>query len=212
MRVLLLKDVYKLGRAGDVKKVADGYGRNYLLPHGLAVLATPGALKQVERIRQSATEQRVRQNQELGAIAERLNGLQLVYPVKAGETGKLYGSITSGMLAESIQQATGAVIDKRQIDCQPIKALGVHKANVRLTIDLIPTVTIVVHREGEAVESAFAESAAVKTREREAEAFAELSADLEAAEKAEDEAERQVRKGKRGEAAESVEAGEPAEA
>jgi large subunit ribosomal protein L9 len=209
MRVLLLKDVYKLGRAGDVKKVADGYGRNYLLPHGLAVLATPGALKQVERIRHSATEQRVRQNQELGAIAERLNGLQLVYPVKAGETGKLYGSITPGMLAESIQQATGAKVDKRQIDFQPIKALGVHKANVRLTIDLIPSVTIVVHREGESVESAFAETAAAQTREREAEAFADLQADLEAAEKAEDEAERQARKGKRGEA---PEAGETAEA
>ncbi len=209
MRVLLLKDVYKLGRAGDVKKVADGYGRNYLLPHGLAVLATPGALKQVERIRQSATEQRVRQNQELGAIAERLNGLQLVFPVKAGETGKLYGSITPGMLAESIEQATGAKVDKRQIDCQPIKALGVHRASIRLTIDLIPSVTIVVHREGETAKSAFSETAAVKTREREAEAFAELQADLEAAEKAEDEAERQARKGKRGE---TPEAGETAEA
>jgi len=208
MRVLLLKDVYKLGRAGDVKKVADGYGRNYLLPHNLAVLATPGALKQVERIRHAATEQRVRQNQELGAIAERLNGLQLVYPVKAGETGKLYGSITPGMLAESIEQATGAKVDKRQIDCQPIKALGVHKANVRLTIDLVPCVSIVVHREGEAPETAFAETAAAKTREREAEAFADLQADLEAAEKAEEETERQSRKGKRGEASEAGEAAE----
>jgi len=209
MRVLLLKDVYKLGRAGDVKKVADGYGRNYLLPHNLAVLATPGALKQVERIRQAATEHRVRQNQELGAIADRLKGLQLAFPVKAGETGKLYGSITPGMLAESIEQATGAKVDKRQIDCQPIKALGIHKANVRLTIDLVPTVTIVVHREGEAPETAFAETAAAKTREREAEAFAELQADLEAAEKAEEEAERQERKGKRGETAP---AGETADA
>ena len=87
----------------------------------------------------SATEQRVRLNQELGAIAERLTGLQLVFPVKAGETGKLYGSITAGMLAEAIEQASGAKVDKRQIDCQPIKALGVHKANVRLTIDLIPS-------------------------------------------------------------------------
>jgi large subunit ribosomal protein L9 len=208
MRVLLLKDVYKLGRAGDVKKVADGYGRNYLLPHGLAALATPGALKQVDRIRQSATDQRVRQNQEMGAIAERLNGLQLVFPVKAGETGKLFGSITPGMLAESIQQMTGAQVDKRQIDCQPIKAIGIHKANVRLTIDLIPSVTIVVHREGEAAESAFAETAAAKTREREAEAFAELQADLDATEKAEEEAERQTRKGKRGETPEAAETAE----
>lgn len=208
MRVLLLKDVYKLGRAGDVKKVADGYGRNFLLPQGLAVLATPGAMKQVERIRSSATEQRVRLNTELGAIAERLNGLQLVFPVKAGETGKLYGSITPGMLADAIEQACGAKVDKRQIDCQPIKALGVHKANIRLTIDLVPSVAIVVHREGEAPETAFAETAAAQVSEREAAAFAELSADLEAAEKAEDEAERKARKSKRSEDEEPDEAAE----
>ncbi len=75
MRVMLLKDVYKLGRAGDVKKVADGYGRNFLLPQGLAVLATPGALKQSDRIRTTATELRTRLNQEMGAVAERLGGL-----------------------------------------------------------------------------------------------------------------------------------------
>lgn len=155
MRVLLLKDVYNLGRAGDVKKVADGYGRNFLLPQGLAVLATPGALKQVERIRGAATEQRVRLNQELGAIAERLTGLQLVFPVKAGETGKLYGSITHQMIAEAIERAVGVKVERRQIDCQPVKTLGVHKARIRLTVDLIPEVQVVVHREGEPVESAF---------------------------------------------------------
>lgn len=180
MRVLLLKDVYKLGRAGDVKKVADGYGRNFLLPQRLAVPATPGALKQAERISRTANEQRTRLNQELGAVAERLNGLRLTFPVKAGETGKLYGSITQAMLAESIEQATGAKVDKRQIDCQPIKTLGVHKAGVRLTIDLIPEVSVIVHREGESPESAEAEAA--KVSEREAESFAELQAELAASE------------------------------
>ncbi len=180
MRVLLLKDVYKLGRAGDVKKVADGYGRNFLLPQSLAVLATPGALKQAERISRTANDQRSRLNQELGEVAERLNGLRLTFPVKAGETGKLYGSITQAMLAESIEQATGAKVDKRQIDCQPIKTLGVHKAGVRLTIDLIPEVSVIVHREGESPESAEAEAA--KTREREADSFTELQAELEASE------------------------------
>lgn len=180
MRVLLLKDVYKLGRAGDVKKVADGYGRNFLLPQGLAVLATPGALKQAERISRTANEQRTRLNQELGSVAERLNGLKLTFPVKAGETGKLYGSITQAMLVESIEQATGAKVDKRQIDCQPIKTLGVHKAGVRLTIDLVPEISVIVHREGESPETAEAEAA--KAREREAETFAELQVELEAAE------------------------------
>src|SRR5512147_2185440 len=104
MKVLLLKDVYKLGRAGDVKRVADGYGRNYLLPQELAVLATPGALKQVEHIRAKATASRAVQNRELSGAAEKLSKLTLAFPAKAGETGKLYGSITPGMIAESIRQ------------------------------------------------------------------------------------------------------------
>jgi len=155
MKVLLLKDVYKLGRAGDIKKVADGYGRNFLLPQGLALMATPGAIQQAERIRRVATEERVRLNQELGAVAERLSGLQVVFPAKAGETGKLYGSITHQMIAEAIEKAVGVKVERRQIDCQPVKTLGVHKARIRLTVDLIPEVQVVVHREGEPVESAF---------------------------------------------------------
>lgn len=155
MKVLLLKDVYKLGRAGDIKKVADGYGRNFLLPQGLAMMATPGAIQQAERIRRVATEERVRLNQELGAVAERLAGLQVVFPAKAGETGKLYGSITHQMIAEAIEKAVGVQVERRQIDCQPVKMLGVHKARIRLTVDLIPEVQIVVHREGEPPESAF---------------------------------------------------------
>ena len=98
MRVLLLKDVYKLGRAGDVKRVADGYGRNFLLPKGLAVLATPGAVKQADKIRSTGEATRSRLNEELAGVAEKIGGLKLVFPAKAGETGKLYGSITTAML------------------------------------------------------------------------------------------------------------------
>jgi large subunit ribosomal protein L9 len=182
MRVLLLKDVYKLGRAGDVKRVADGYGRNYLLPQGLAVLATPGALKQADRIRASATELRIRLNQEMGSVAERLTGLSLAFPAKAGETGKLYGSITTAMLADAIERETGIKVDRRQIDSQPLKALGVHKARVRLTVDLIPEITVIVHREGEPPESAYQIEVAEPV-----EAFSELRAELEAEAEAEPE-------------------------
>ncbi len=169
MKVLLLKDVYKLGRAGDVKKVADGFGRNYLIRQGLAVMATPGSLKQASRIRKTADENRIRLNQELGVISERINGLELAFPVKAGEAGKLYGSITTTMIAERIEQETGAEVDRRQVDTEPIKMLGVHKASVRLTIDLIPEITILVHREGEPPESAFAEEEAIAEAEKEKE-------------------------------------------
>jgi len=152
MKVLLLKDVYKLGRAGDVKKVADGYGRNYLIPQGLAVLATPGALRQVEGIRTQAATTRAALNQEMSGVAEKLARLLLVFPAKAGETGKLYGSITSQMIAEAIQAKVGIKLDRRQLDTQPIRNLGEHKVHIRLTMDLIPEVTVIVHREGEAPE------------------------------------------------------------
>src|SRR5512146_3252752 len=149
MKVLLLEDVYKLGRAGDVKKVADGYGRNYLLPQGLAVLATAGAIKQAEGIRDRATAQRTALNQELGGIAEHIKGLVIGFAARAGETGKLYGSITTQMIADEISKRTGSQVDRRQIECEPIRTLGEHKCTVRLTVDLTPEVKIIVHREGE---------------------------------------------------------------
>jgi len=182
---MLLKDVYKLGRAGDVKKVADGFGRNFLLPQGLAVLATPGALKQAEYIREKAGEQRARLNQELGAVAERVQGVKLIFPAKAGETGKLYGSITTAMIAEALKQESGVEVDRRQIDCQPIKTLGVHTARIRMTIDLIPEISIVVHREGESPETAYTLEPAVVA----AEEFVELASALEEEEAAEAEGE-----------------------
>ena len=150
MKVLLTKDVYKLGRAGDVKRVADGYGRNYLLPQGLAVLATPGALKRVESIRTKAAEQRTELNKEMGGLAEKLSGVFITFGVKAGETGKLYGSITPAMVAERLSQKIGAPVDRHLIELAPIRTLGEFKALVRLTVDLIPEVKVIVHREGEA--------------------------------------------------------------
>jgi large subunit ribosomal protein L9 len=152
MKVLLIKDVYKLGRAGEVKKVAAGYGRNYLLPQGLAVLATPGALKQVERIRGQAEIRRTELNSELKELADGINGLTLNFTAKAGETGKLYGSITTQDVANAIQEQTRYEVKKQQVDMQPIRNLGEFTAYVRLTIDLVPEVKILVHREGEAIE------------------------------------------------------------
>lgn len=152
MKVLLVKDVYKLGRAGDIKKVADGYGRNFLIPQGLAVLATAGALKQVERIRSQAEVRRTELNSELKDLASHINGITLVFDAKAGETGKLYGSITTQDVANAIQEKTRYEVKKQQIDMQPIRTLGEFTAHVRLTMDLVPEVKIIVHREGEALE------------------------------------------------------------
>lgn len=150
MKVLLIKDIYKLGRAGDVKKVADGYGRNYLIPQGLAILATPGALKQADRIRKTAAEQRAVVNEEMGIIAESLSKLRLSFFARAGETGKLYGSITSQDVIDQIQEKIGVTIKRQQVDMQPLRSLGEHTIRIRLTMDLIPEINVVVIREGEA--------------------------------------------------------------
>ena len=149
MKVLLMKDVYKLGRAGDVKRVADGFGRNFLLPQGLAVLATPGALKQVDHIRAQASLRRNALNTEMGSVAEQVNGVVLSFASKAGETGKLYGSITPQMVADALNQKLNTKIDRHNVELQPIRTLGEFKARIRLTVDLTPEVKILVHREGE---------------------------------------------------------------
>jgi large subunit ribosomal protein L9 len=150
MKVLLIKDVYKLGRAGDVKKVADGFGRNFLLPQGLAVLATPGAIKQTERIRSQAAIQRAALNNELGGLADQINGLILYFPGKAGDTGKLYGSINSQMVADAINQKLSIQsLDRHHVELQPIRTLGEFTTRVRLTVDLTPEVKVIVYRDTE---------------------------------------------------------------
>ena len=182
MKVMLLKDVYKLGRAGEVKRVADGYGRNYLIPQGLAALASPGMLKQADRIRDAAERERARLNVELTAVFDQLNGLQLAFPMKAGETGKLYGSVTTAMIADAIHEQKGIEIERSQIDSQPLKTIGVHALNVRLTVDLLPELQVVVHHEDLPPESAFE---GLEIEEEEAEAigtFTDLQAELEAEE------------------------------
>jgi large subunit ribosomal protein L9 len=158
MKVMLVKDVYKLGRAGDVKKVADGYGRNFLLPQGLAVLATAGALKQTEKIRKQAEIRRTELNSELKDLATQISAVVLNFAAKAGETGKLYGSITTQDVATAISEQTRYEVKKQQVDMQPIRTLGEFKARIRLTMDLVPEVKIIVYREGEAHEEGSAES------------------------------------------------------
>lgn len=167
MKVLLLKDVYKLGRAGEVKKVANGYGRNYLIPQGLAVLATPGALKQADAIRKQAELHRARLNEEFSGLAEQMKDLVLTFGVKAGDTGKLFGSVTPQQVADAINAKLDVGIKRQQIEMSPIRMLGEHTVKVRLTMDLVPEIKVLVHREGEKPESVLpveeeAEEAAVE--------------------------------------------------
>lgn len=176
MKVMLIKDVYKLGRAGDIKKVADGYGRNFLIPQGLAVLATAGALKQVERIKGQAEIRRTSLNSELKGISDQINGLVLDFVVKAGETGKLYGSITTQDVATAITEKIRFEVKRQQVDMQPVREIGEFVAHVRLTMDLVPEVKLVVHREGEQVEEKAKEEKS-KSKGKKAKAEVEVPAE-----------------------------------
>ncbi|MEE9598899.1 MAG: 50S ribosomal protein L9 [Anaerolineales bacterium] len=168
MKILLLEDVYKLGRAGDVKKVAPGYARNYLMPQGLAVLATPGAVKQAGRIQKQGEIKRAKVNQELGGVAEQLDGKRFTFAAKASETRRLYGSINTQMIAEAVSEDIGVLIEAKQIESQPLRMIGKHGVKVRMTVDLIPEIEIIVYREGESPESALEEEEKEALRAEEA--------------------------------------------
>lgn len=153
MKVILTEDVYKHGVAGEVVNVANGFARNYLIPQGMALKATPGALKQYARLRAEAEKRRERRDSELQELAERIEELTIAFPVKAGETGKLYGSVTTAHIAEAVEAEINMAIDHRRVGDQPLRQLGQHEVVVRLSSSLTPSVKVLVHREGEPPES-----------------------------------------------------------
>jgi large subunit ribosomal protein L9 len=151
MKVLLIQDVDKLGSAGDVKEVSGGYGRNYLMPKGLAVLATRGQVKQAE---ERLAQQRKRTDaarKDAEALAARISGQTLRFTARVGELDRLYGSITSADIAEKILSQTGVEIDRRKIDLdESIKRIGIYPIKIRLMTGLEPLVNVVVEgQEGD---------------------------------------------------------------
>jgi large subunit ribosomal protein L9 len=153
MKVLLLEDVINLGLAGDVVTVADGYGRNYLIPRGLADVATSGSLKQADQIRRAGERKRARELDSARELAERIEGLELTFKARAGETGKLYGSITTADLAEAMERELGQEFDRRKIISDPLRQLGDHAVPVRLMTDVTATLKVVIEpEEGEEAE------------------------------------------------------------
>ena len=147
MQVLLLKDIKGLGTAGKIKKVADGYARNYLIPRGLAVVATPGAIRRTE-VQKAIEEQRgERIRTDSVALAERLSEITLTFKVKASDKGRLYGAVTSADIAAEIEKQIGHPVDKRKMLLdEPIRLLGSHQVPIRLPSGVIPEVTVVVEQ------------------------------------------------------------------
>ncbi|MDO9464179.1 MAG: 50S ribosomal protein L9 [bacterium] len=132
MKVVLKQDIDKLGSTGDIVKVADGYGRNYLLPHGLALKATPGAEKVAEHIKKAKGRKIREEKAGFEEIAKKLSSLSLTIPVQVGEDEKMYGSVTSIDIANMLKQE-GIEIDKKNISLKdPIKKLGIFNIQIKL--------------------------------------------------------------------------------
>jgi large subunit ribosomal protein L9 len=151
MEVLLKKDVKGVGHAGDIKKVADGYARNYLIPQGLATHADQGAAKQAQQIKSATQRKQERERQTATSLAGKIGGLTLTFKARATDTDRLFGSVTASDIAVALEQAVGQEIGKRQVELEhPIRDLGAHKVPVHLMSGIVPEVTVVVEREGEA--------------------------------------------------------------
>ena len=150
MKILLTQDVENLGKAGEIKKVPDGYARNFLIPKGLAVLATEGATKQAQVQHEVQTKVQRGIEEEAASLAEILWQLTLTFKAKAGEKDRLYGSITSADIVEALEREMGRAFDKRKIQLKgSIHELGEHRVPIKLMTGVMPEITVVVEREEE---------------------------------------------------------------
>ena len=136
MRVVLKQEVRGLGRAGEVKDVADGYAQNFLLPKGLAIEASAGELKRVAQERASAKAKQDRAHDDAVALAKKLDAVTLVFTLKAGEQGKTFGSVTTKEIADALKREHRIDVDPRKINAEALRSLGVHKVEVRLATDV----------------------------------------------------------------------------
>ncbi|TMA35583.1 MAG: 50S ribosomal protein L9 [Deltaproteobacteria bacterium] len=148
MKLILVESIHRLGEAGDLVSVKPGFARNFLLPQGKALLATESRVKEFDHKRRIAEEKAARELKDLEAVKGRLETLKIEIGARAGESGKLFGSVTAAQIADKIE-AAGLKIDRRRIDLrEPIKEVGEHKVAVKLLRELIAQISITVVAEG----------------------------------------------------------------
>ena len=148
MKVILTSDVAKLGKSGELKEVADGYARNFLLAKNLAVPAAGGEYRAWQHDIASREEKRKREREEAEVIAQRVSSTTLTMGVKVGEGGKVYGSITAKDIADALGRR-GITVDRHKVELdEPLKALGTYKVAVKVYAGLTPEVTVVVEPKG----------------------------------------------------------------
>ena len=145
MRVVFLQDVANVADAGDVREVRRGYAKNYLLPRELAVAATANELNRIEALKRAAGHRRLRDADEMEALAERVAGMVLTILQRAGPTGRLYGSVTTGMIAEELSRVVGFTLDRRSLElAESIREVGQYEVTVRLGPQITAPVQVVV--------------------------------------------------------------------
>jgi large subunit ribosomal protein L9 len=145
VKLILTQEVSSLGTPGDVVEVKDGYGRNYLVPRGLAIRWTRGAEKQIDSIKKARSVRDVRDLGQAGEIKQRLEALTVTVPAQAGSSGRLFGAVSVTEIVDAVKAAGGPDIDKRRIEVtNPIKSLGSHQVTVRVHDDLSATVNLEV--------------------------------------------------------------------
>jgi large subunit ribosomal protein L9 len=148
MKVILQREVEKLGAPGDVVEVADGFARNYLIPRKMAAPASKGAVKHSDRLRRTNDERVRKALGEARTLAEKLSASPIRVSAKAGDDGRLFGSITVNDLAKELQGRLGGPIDRRQIHLEePIRSLGTHEITVHLHPEVTATLTVEVVRD-----------------------------------------------------------------
>ncbi|AQA12873.1 50S ribosomal protein L9 [Streptomyces samsunensis] len=145
MKIILTHEVSGLGTAGDVVDVKDGYARNYLVPRGLAIRWTKGGEKDVEQIRRGRRIREIATIEQANEVKARLEGVKVRLKTRAGDAGRLFGSVTPADIASAIKDAGGPDVDKRRIEVQsPIKTLGAHQVSVRLHAEVAAKVGVEV--------------------------------------------------------------------
>jgi large subunit ribosomal protein L9 len=145
MKVILTQEVGGLGSAGDIVEIQDGYGRNYLLPRGFAIRWTRGAEKEVVSIRRARQAREIRDHDQAAEVASRLAGLDVRLSARAGDGGRLFGSITPGDIADAVKAAGGPTLDRRRLELPgAIKSTGSHQVKVRLHPEVTATFEVAV--------------------------------------------------------------------
>ncbi|MEA5074984.1 MAG: 50S ribosomal protein L9 [Coriobacteriia bacterium] len=178
MKVILLSDVKGRGKEGDVIEVARGFATNYLLPRKMAIQATPGNLKQLEARVHNIKKREETKRAEAEAHAAQVSGKSIVIEMKAGDGGKLYGSVTGGMVADALADQIGVDVDRRKLDLHGhIKTVGEHVIDVRLYDEVTAQITLNVVPIGGAAAVAEAAAAAVEQAEVEADAVVDVEAE-----------------------------------